>query len=156
MNKHIIDTLVENKPGVLQKVAGLFNRRAFNIDGITVGESEIEGVARMVITVSNEKNLEQVIKQLDKLVEVVKIQDISDNSVKRELCLIKIINPDFETRSMIMQYVSIFKAKIINVKDSNIIIEITGSPSKIDAFISLFDSYKINVARTGLTAMNRS
>ena len=92
---HIISTLVEDKPGVLQKVAGLFNRRGFNIDGITVGVSEVEGLSRMVITVhADKKGLEQVTKQLNKLVDVVKIKDITKNAVKRELCLIKVNVPN--------------------------------------------------------------
>ena len=105
---HVISTLVENKPGVLQKVAGLFTRRDFNIDSITVGESEVNGLARMVITVkADEKILEQVTKQLNKLVDVVKIKDISKNAVKRELCLIKVNIPNEKSRAEIMQYANI-------------------------------------------------
>ena len=95
MDEHVISTLVEDKPGVLQKVAGLFTRRSFNIDSITVGNSEIPGLARMVIVVKgDQKTLEQVTKQLNKLVAVIKIKAITDISVKRELCLVKVNIPN--------------------------------------------------------------
>lgn len=154
---HVISTLVENKPGVLQKVAGLFTRRDFNIDSITVGESEVNGLARMVITVkADEKILEQVIKQLNKLVDVVKIKDISKNAVKRELCLIKVNIPNEKSRAEIMQYANIFRAKIVDVTEETLIIEITGDMEKINAFISLLKGYGIKkISRTGLTAMAR-
>ena len=154
---HVISTLVENKPGVLQKVAGLFTRRDFNIDSITVGESEVDGLARMVITVkADEKILEQFIKQLNKLVDVVKIKDISKNAVKRELCLVKVNIPNEKARAEIMQYANIFRAKIVDVTEETLIIEITGDMEKINAFISLLKGYGIKkISRTGLTAMAR-
>ena len=154
---HIISTLVEDKPGVLQKVAGLFNRRGFNIDGITVGVSEVEGLSRMVITVhADKKGLEQVTKQLNKLVDVVKIKDITKNAVKRELCLIKVNVPNEKARAEIMQYTNIFRAKIVDVTEETLIIELTGDMEKIDAFISLLKGYGIKkISRTGLTAMAR-
>ena len=146
MNKkyHVISTLVENKPGVLQKVAGMFNRRGFNIDGITVGVSEVEGLSRMVITVhADKKGLEQVTKQLNKLVDVVKIKDITKNAVKRELCLIKVHVPNEIARAEIMQYTNIFRANIVDVTEETLIIELTGDTEKIDAFISLLKGYGI-------------
>jgi acetolactate synthase-1/3 small subunit len=154
---HVISTLVEDKPGVLQKVAGLFTRRDFNIDSITVGESEVDGLARMVITVkADEKILEQVIKQLNKLVDVVKIKDISKNAVKRELCLVKVNIPNEKARAEIMQYANIFRAKIVDVTEETLIIEITGDMEKTNAFISLLKGYGIKkISRTGLTAMAR-
>ncbi|MBR0272025.1 MAG: acetolactate synthase small subunit [Methanobrevibacter sp.] len=154
---HVISTLVENRPGVLQKVAGLFTRRDFNIDSITVGESEVEGLARMVITVkADDKLLEQVTKQLNKLVDVIKIKDISKNAVKRELCLVKVNIPNEKARAEIMQYVNIFRAKIVDVTEETLIIEITGDMEKINAFISLLKGYGIKkISRTGLTAMAR-
>ena len=131
---HVISTLVENKPGVLQKVAGLFTRRDFNIDSITVGESEVEGLARMVITV----------------------KDITKNAVKRELCLVKVNIPDEIARAEIIQYVNIFRAKIVDVTEETLIIEITGDIEKTNAFISLLKGYGIKkISRTGLTAMAR-
>ena len=154
---HVISTLVENKPGVLQKVSGLFTRRDFNIDSITVGESEVEGLARMVITVkADDKILEQVTKQLNKLVDVIKIKDITKNAVKRELCLVKVNIPDEIARAEIIQYVNIFRAKIVDVTEETLIIEITGDIEKTNAFISLLKGYGIKkISRTGLTAMAR-
>ena len=136
---HVISTLVENKPGVLQKVAGLFTRRDFNIDSITVGESEVDGLARMVITVkADEKILEQVIKQLNKLVDVIKIQELhSNSSVKRELCLIKVQTKDSKARTEVFQYTDVFRCNIVDVCDNSVTIEVIGHPNKINAFIKL-------------------
>lgn len=154
---HIISTLVEDKPGVLQKVAGLFNRRGFNIDNITVGNSEVEGQSRMIIIVNaDQKGLEQVTKQLNKLVDVIKIRDITKNAVRRELCLVKVSVPNEKARAEIMQYSNIFRAKILDVTEETLIIELTGDEKKINAFISLLESYGIiKIARTGITAMSR-
>ncbi|MBR6994361.1 acetolactate synthase small subunit [Methanobrevibacter sp.] len=154
---HVISTLVEDKPGVLQKVAGLFNRRGFNIDSITVGNSEIDGLSRMVISVHADKTgLEQVTKQLNKLVDVIKIKDITKTAVKRELCLIKVNIPNEKARAEIMQYTNIFRAKILDVTEETLVIELTGDKKKINAFISLVENYGIKrIARTGLTAMAR-
>lgn len=154
---HIISTLVEDKPGVLQKVAGMFNRRGFNIDSITVGNSEVEGQSRMVITVhADEKGLEQVTKQLNKLIDVIKIKDITQKAVKRELCLVKVNIPDAKARAEIMQYTNIFRAHILDVTEESIIVELTGDKDKINAFISLVEPFGIKrIARTGLTAMSR-
>ena len=154
---HVISTLVEDKPGVLQKVAGLFNRRGFNIDSITVGESEVEGLSRMVITVhADKKGLEQVTKQLNKVVDVIKIKDITKTAIKRELCLVKVNVPNEKARAEIMQYTNIFRAKIVDVTEETLVIELTGEKQKINAFISLVENYGIKkIARTGLTAMAR-
>ena len=154
---HVISTLVEDKPGVLQKVAGMFNRRGFNIDGITVGSSEVEGLSRMVITVhADEKGLEQVMKQLNKLIDVIKIKDITEKAVKRELCLVKVSIPNAEARAEIMQYSNIFRAHILDVTEETLMVELTGDKEKINAFISLLEGYGIKrIARTGLTAMSR-
>ncbi len=156
-NEHVISTLVEDKPGVLQKVAGLFTRRGFNIDSITVGESEVPGLARMIIVVTGDrKTLEQVTKQLNKLVDVIKIKDISDTAVKRELSLIKVNVPNEKARAEIIQYVNIFRAKIVDVCEETLIIEITGDRQKLDAFIKLLKAYGIKrISRTGLTAISR-
>lgn len=154
---HVISTLVEDKPGVLQKVAGMFNRRGFNIDSITVGNSEVEGQSRMVITVhADEKGLEQVTKQLNKLIDVIKIKDITKIAVKRELCLLKVNIPNAKARAEIMQYSNIFKANILDVTEETLLIELTGDKEKINAFISLVEPFGIKkIARTGLTAMSR-
>ena len=156
-NYHIISTLVEDKPGVLQKVAGLFNRRGFNIDSITVGESEVEGLSRMVITVhADKKGLEQVTKQLNKVVDVIKIKDITKTAIKRELCLVKVNVPNEKARAEIMQYTNIFRAKVLDVTEETLVIELTGEKQKINAFISLVENYGIKrIARTGVTAMAR-
>ena len=122
MSYHVISTLVEDRPGVLQKVAGMFNRRGFNIESITVGVSETPGLSRMVITLNaDEKGLEQVTKQLNKLVDVIKIKDITDNAVKRELCLIKVDITDGKARSEIMQYANIFRGKIVDVTNKTLL-----------------------------------
>lgn len=156
--EHIISTLVENKPGVLQKVTSLVSRRGYNIDSITVGESEVPNLARMVFVVKgDEKVLEQVTKQLNKLIEVVKVKDLDPyNSVKRELALIKVKTEDDKVRSEIMQYANIFRGKIIDVCDNTITIEMTGDPEKINALISLLKPFGIKkIARTGPTAVER-
>ena len=154
---HVISTLVEDRPGVLQKVAGMFNRRGFNIDSITVGSSEVEGQSRMVISVNaDRKGLEQVTKQLNKLVDVIKIKDITKTAVKRELCLVKVSVPNAKARAEIMQYSNIFRAHVLDVTDQTLMIELTGDKEKINAFISLVEGYGIiRIARTGLTAMSR-
>lgn len=156
-NYHVISTLVEDKPGVLQKVAGMFNRRGFNIDSITVGNSEVEGLSRMVITVhADERDLEQVTKQLNKLVDVIKIKDITEVAVKRELCLVKVNIPNEKARAEIMQYSNIFRANILDVTEQTLLIELTGDKKKINAFLSLVETFGIKrIARTGLTAMSR-
>ena len=155
---HVISTLVEDKPGVLQKVAGLFNRRGFNIDSITVGKSEVDGLSRMVISVhADKKGLEQATKQLNKLVDVVKIKDITDNAVKRELCLIKVKVPNEKARAEIIQYTNIFRANIVDVSEKTLMIELTGDMGKMNAFISLLKNYGVKkISRTGLTAMERT
>ena len=157
LNYHVISTLVEDKPGVLQKVAGMFNRRGFNIDSITVGNSEVEGLSRMVITVhADENGLEQVTKQLNKLIDVIKIKDITKNAVKRELCLVKVYVPDAQAKAEIMQYSNIFRAHILDVSEETLMVELTGDKEKVNAFISLVEPFGIKkIARTGLTAMSR-
>ncbi len=141
LDYHVISTLVEDKPGVLQKVAGMFNRRGFNIDSITVGKSEVEGQSRMVITVhADEKGLEQVTKQLNKLIDVIKIKDITQTAVKRELCLVKVAVPNAKARAEIMQYTNIFRAHILDVSEQTLMVELTGDKEKINAFISLKNS----------------
>ncbi len=155
---HIISTLVEDKPGVLQKVSSLFTRRGFNIESITVGKSETKALSRMVIIVTgDEKVLEQVVKQLNKLVDVIKVKDLDKNtSVMRELCLIKVKAEDEKSKLEIMQYVNVFRAKVVDISDDSMIIEVTGSISKIDALISLLKHHGIKkIARTGSTAMAR-
>ena len=155
---HIISTLVEDKPGVLQKVSSLFTRRGFNIESITVGKSEVPDFSRMVIIVNgNRKVLEQVIKQLNKLIDVVKVKDLNPQpSVAREWCIIKVKSEDEKSKLEILQYVDIFRAKVIDICDNSLIIEVTGDVGKINALISLLNSHGIEkIARTGSTAMSR-
>ncbi|RBQ23932.1 hypothetical protein ALNOE001_06000 [Candidatus Methanobinarius endosymbioticus] len=158
MKSHVISTLVENKPGVLQKVASLFTRRGFNIESITVGKSETKGMAAMVmISKGDEKVLEQITKQLNKLIEVVKVVDLDpDYSIKRELALIKVKADNEQKRSEIIQHTNIFRGKIIDIGPSTLTIEITGDPNKINALISLLQNFGIKkIVRTGPTAIAR-
>lgn len=158
LKSHVISTLVENKPGVLQKVSSLFTRRGFNIESITVGESETKGLAAMVIiSKGDEKVLEQITKQLNKLIDVVKVVDLDpEHSVKRELALIKVKAVDEQKRSEIIQNANIFRGKIIDIGASTLTIEITGDPNKINALISLLQNFGIKkIVRTGPTAIAR-
>ena len=158
LKSHVISTLVENKPGVLQKVASLFTRRGFNIESITVGESETEGLAAMVIISKGDgKILEQITKQLNKLIDVVKVVDLDPNhSVKRELALIKVKADNEKNRSEIIQHANIFRGRVIDMGPSTLTIEITGDPNKINALISLLQNFGIKkIVRTGPTAIAR-
>jgi len=154
--KFTIAVLVENKPGVLARVASLFRRRGFNIESLTVGTTEREDLSRMTIVVNgDEKVLEQVTKQLNKLIEVIKVSDVSKDAVERELCLIRVNSPP-EKRGEIIELANIFRARIVDVAKDSFIIEITGDEDKINAFMELMRNYGIKeVARTGKVAMLR-
>jgi acetolactate synthase-1/3 small subunit len=155
---HIISALVMHRPGVLQRVSGLFTRRGFNIDSITVGPSEQDGLARMtIISRGDDKILEQIIKQLNKIIEVIKVRDLDpEGTVVRELCLIKTHATSESARSEIIQYANIFRGRIVDVGPENLTLEITGTPDKIDALIDLLRAYGIKeIARTGPTAISR-
>lgn len=155
--KHTISVLVENKFGVLARVAGLFSGRGFNIDSLAVGETQDPKVSRMTIVVQGDDLvLEQVVKQLNKLIDVIKVIDMKGKEkVERELVLTKIA-ANAKTRSEIMQIVDIFRAKIIDVASEYVTIEITGDSSKIDGFFDLMKSFGIReVARTGKVALLR-
>ncbi|MEJ5328384.1 MAG: acetolactate synthase small subunit [Candidatus Bathyarchaeia archaeon] len=154
----VIAALVENKPGVLHSVANMFRRRNFNIESITVGHTEQKDVARMTITVSgDEKTLEQVVKQMNKLIDVIKVGRLElENIVTRELALIKISAPDAKTRTDIINCVEVFRGHIVDVSPETLIIEITGTSDKIEAFLNLMKPYGIiELARTGITALAR-
>ncbi|MEY4479587.1 MAG: hypothetical protein RLZZ267_265 [Bacillota bacterium] len=156
-SKHTISVLVNNQPGVLQRVAGLFGRRGFNIESITVGESEESGLARMIIvTTGDDKTVEQVSKQLYKLIDVIKVNDISANpSVSRELALIK-VNAEPSQRSEISTLVDTFRASIVDFGPTSVMVQVIGDTEKIDAFIDLMRPYTIReLARTGVTALVR-
>jgi len=158
LRSHIISAIVMHRPGVLQRVAGLFTRRGFNIDSITVGPSEQEGLARMtIISTGDDKVLEQITKQLNKIIEVIKVRDLNaDVTVTRELCLIKTHATSERARSEIIQYANIFRGRIVDVGPENLTLEINGAPEKIDALIDLLNSFGVKeVARTGPTAISR-
>ncbi len=154
--RHTIAALVENKPGVLARVAGLFRRRGFNIESLAVGITERKDISRMTIVVSGDnKMIEQVTKQLNKLVEVLKVSDVSTNSVERELALIK-VNANPQTRGEIIEIANIFRGRIVDVARDSLIVEITGDEDKINAFINLMRQFGIKeVSRTGKIAMQR-
>lgn len=157
-NKHVLTALVEHKPGVLQRIASMFTRRRFNIESITVGETDNPGIARMtVITRGDDKVLEQILKQMNKLADVIKVTDLErGNSVTRELCLVKINTPDEKHRLQVMQYSDVFRASIVDINPKSLTVEVTGDPNKIDAFIDLAKSFGIKeIARTGVTALVR-
>jgi len=154
----VIAALVENKPGVLHSVANMFRRRGFNIESITVGPTEQEDLSRMTITVNgDEKTLEQIIKQMNKLIDVVKVSRLEpENIVTRELALIKVNVPDTKNRSDVINCVEVFRGRVVDVSPETLTIEITGTPDKIDAFLNLMKTYGImELARTGLTALSR-
>ncbi|MEM2103323.1 MAG: acetolactate synthase small subunit [Candidatus Bathyarchaeia archaeon] len=154
---HIIAALVENRPGVLYSVANMFRRRNFNIESITVG-SVNDDLARMTITIKgDEKTVEQLVKQLRKLIDVVKISMLdADKSVTRELALIKIHAPEERVRADILHYTDIFRGHVVDASPETLTIEITGSPDKIDAFINLMRTFGIKeLVRTGVAALSR-
>jgi acetolactate synthase-1/3 small subunit len=154
----VIAALVENKPGVLHSISNMFRRRGFNIESITVGRTEQEDLSRMTITVKgDERTLEQVVKQMNKLIDVVKVNRLEpENIVTRELALIKVNIPDNKSRSDVINCVDVFRGRVVDVAPETLTIEITGTPDKIDAFLNLMRTYGImELARTGLTALSR-
>lgn len=149
--------LVENKPGVLTRVAGLFSRRGFNIESLAVGVTENPDTSRMTIVVSGDDHvLEQVMKQLNKLIDVIRVSDLpAEESVNRELALIK-VGVDSSTRAEVMQIVDVFRAKIVDVGIKSVVVEVTGDESKINAMEQLLRQFGIKeMVRTGKIAMNR-
>jgi acetolactate synthase-1/3 small subunit len=155
--KHTIAVIVENKSGVLTRIAGLFSRRSFNIDSLSVGATDNPEYSRMTITVHGDRDvLEQVIKQLSKLINVIRVSELeASESVERELAVIK-VSADKESRSEIMQIVNIFRAKIIDVSHRSMIIEVTGDEEKVDAIVQLLRQFGIKeIARTGKVSMVR-
>ncbi|GIQ70923.1 acetolactate synthase small subunit [Xylanibacillus composti] len=156
-HRHTISVLVNNQPGVLQRVAGLFGRRGFNIESITVGESEEHGLSRMVIvTTGSERTLEQISKQLYKLIDVIKVVDLSAGPmVAREVALIK-VNAEPAARPEILGVVETFRASVVDIGASTMIVQAIGDTDKIDAIVELLKPYGIReLSRTGVTAMTR-
>lgn len=157
MARHVLSMLVENKPGLLTRVAGLFARRAFNIESLAVGPTEIEGLSRITVVVDEELlPLEQVTKQLNKLVNVIKIVELDpESSVQREHMLIK-VRVDNQSRSQVLEAVSLFRARVVDVVPEALVIEVTGDSGKINAFLNVLEPFGIKeIAQSGLIAIGR-
>ena len=155
--KHTISVLVDNAPGVLIKVAGLFRRRGYNIHSLAVGVTEQPSVSRMIITVDGEPDvLEQIIKQLNKIMEVIKVNDVTGfSTVDRELALIK-LNATPATRMEIMEICNVFRANVVDLTEKTMSLEVTGRSDKIDAILSLVQKYGIReMVRTGQVTLVR-
>jgi acetolactate synthase I/III small subunit len=157
MAHHTLSVLVENKPGVLARVAQLFSRRGFNIDSLAVGETEAPEISRITIVVNADTSpLEQVTKQLNKLVNVLKIVELEpDQSVQRELLLVK-VRADRATRSQVMETVSLFRARVVDVAADTLTVEATGTASKLDALLRDLEPFGIKeMVQSGLVAIGR-
>jgi acetolactate synthase-1/3 small subunit len=154
---HVLSLLVEDKPGLLTRVAGLFARRGFNIESLAVGSTEIEGLSRITVAVDVEDApLEQVTKQLNKLVNVIKIVELDPTqSVQREHLLIK-VRVDNTTRSQILEAVNLFRARVVDVAADALVIEVTGDSGKVQALLRVLEPYGIKeIAQSGLLAIGR-
>ena len=154
---HTLSVLVEDKPGVLARVASLFSRRGYNIHSLAVGATEQKGLSRMTIVVDVEDSpLEQITKQLNKLINVIKIvEQDDDNSVARELALIK-VRTDATTRSQVIEAVNLFRAKIIDVSNESLTIEATGTEEKLEALLRVLEPYGIReTVQSGVVALSR-
>ncbi len=157
MKRMVLSILVDNTAGVLSRVAGLFSRRGYNIDSLTVGETQDPDISRMtVLAHGDDQILEQIRKQLDKLEDVIEIKElVHGESVTRELVLVK-VSASEKDRVEIISIANIFRAKIVDVALESLMIELTGNQDKIDAFINLLDKYKIlEMVRTGITGLTR-
>jgi acetolactate synthase I/III small subunit len=156
LSRHTLSVLVENKPGVLARVSALFSRRGFNIDSLAVGPTEHPDVSRMTIAVNVEDlPLEQVTKQLNKLVNVLKVVELDSTSIQRELLLVK-VKADQATRSQVLEVVQLFRAKVVDVVADAVTIEATGTADKLDAFIRVLEPYGIReLVQSGMVAVGR-
>jgi acetolactate synthase-1/3 small subunit len=157
MSKHTLSVLVEDKPGVLARIAGLFSRRGYNIDSLAVGPTELPDVSRMTIVVSLEDSpLEQVTKQLNKLVEVIKIVELEGpGSVSRELLLVK-IRADVTNRGQVLDIVQLFKARVVDVAPDAVTVEITGNSDKLADFLRVIEPFGIReLVQSGMVAIGR-
>ncbi len=157
MTRHTLSVLVQDQPGVLARVASLFARRGFNIESLAVGPTELPGVSRMTIVVNVEGLvLEQITKQLNKLINVLKIVELeADTSVQREILLVK-VKADFESRSHILETAQLFRAKVVDVALDSLTIEATGAPDKLEALLSLLEPFGIReLVQSGMVAMGR-
>ncbi|OVE75040.1 acetolactate synthase small subunit [archaeon D22] len=155
--KKIIGIKVENEPGILTRIAGMFVRRDFNIETITVGKTREDGISRIIISVDvDEKALDQMVKQLYKVMEVQKVTIHDENSIISELCLVKVAIPNDKARQELLDYVEVYKVKIVDITVKSAIFQVVGTPDKIDSFLELVKKFGIkSVSRTGLTAMQR-
>ncbi|MDR2418510.1 MAG: acetolactate synthase small subunit [Treponema sp.] len=157
MKQHIVSALVENRAGTLSRVSGLFSRRGFNIDSLTVGETEDKSISRMTIAVSgDDAALEQITKQLSKLVDVIAVRELQSSScIRREIMLVK-VNATEQTRAAVLEIAGIFRSRIIDVSPSTITLEATGDIEKLDGLLLLLRPHGImELARTGLVALER-
>ncbi|HIH26712.1 MAG: acetolactate synthase small subunit [Methanoregulaceae archaeon] len=158
MKPHTLSVLVENKAGVLSRVSGLFSRRGYNIESLAVGTCEEPGTSRItIVCIGDDAGIEQVMKQLNKLIDVIKVSDITENErVERELALIKVNAEPGTSRAEIMQLATIFRAQIIDVGTKTIILSVAGDTDKIDALEKLLNQYGVKeLVRTGRIAMLR-
>jgi acetolactate synthase I/III small subunit len=156
--KHVLSLLVENKPGVLARIAGLFARRGFNIDSLAVGPTDDERISRITLTVDGAAHpIDQVTKQLHKLVNVIKIRDLEPaETVARELALFKVSSSDGEARAQVMQFTDIFRGKVVDVSKRSVTVEVTGTDDKIEAFEQMVRPFGlIEMVRTGEVAVSR-
>ncbi|KWX21442.1 acetolactate synthase [Mycolicibacterium wolinskyi] len=154
---HTLSVLVEDKPGVLARVASLFSRRGYNIQSLAVGATEQKDMSRMTIVVSvGESPLEQITKQLNKLINVIKIvEQEEDNSVARELALIK-VRADAGTRGQVIEAVNLFRAKVVDVSTESLTVEATGTPEKLEALLRVLEPYGIReLAQSGVVSVSR-
>ncbi|MDR0718079.1 MAG: acetolactate synthase small subunit [Treponema sp.] len=157
MKQHIVSCLVENRAGTLSRVSGLFSRRGFNIDSLTVGETEDKSISRMTIAVSgDDRVLEQIVKQLEKLVDVIAVRELDSSScLRREILLVK-VRADAKTRPAVIEMANIFRSRIIDVSPAAITIEATGDMEKLDGLLLILRPYGImELARTGLVSLER-
>ncbi len=157
MERKVLSILTDNTPGVLSRVSGLFSRRGYNIDSLTVGETADPRYSRMTVVVNGDDQvLDQIRKQLNKLVDVVDIKELKENSsVCRELALVK-VRCNSKDRQSVISIADIFRAKIVDVSSDSLVVEMTGAQSKLDAFIKLLEGYEIlELARTGISGLSR-
>jgi acetolactate synthase I/III small subunit len=157
VSRHTLSVLVEDQPGVLARIAGLFSRRSFNIESLAVGPTEHPGVSRITIVVNVEEHpLEQVTKQLNKLVNVIKIVELEPSqSVQRELMLVK-VRADMETRSHVLETVQLFRAKVVDVSADAVTVEATGNADKLEALLRVLEPFGVReLVQSGMVALGR-
>ena len=157
MKNHTLSILVSNRPGVLTRIAALFSRRGFNIESLAVGPTEREEISRMTVVaqVEDDAALEQIVKQLNKLVEVRKVLELGENSVRREMVLVK-VRADVHTRSQVIDVVSLFRGKAVDVSSETITVEATGSDEKLAALLEMLQPHGIiEIVQSGQVALGR-